>query len=90
LMRRARVARTARAVCGTHTSRSLQIQLPNSEGSLSGMDKKEIDSPKLTVNFIIWICGVGGAAAPDFLGSFRLENYMNPEKFQPRRDNTST
>jgi hypothetical protein len=54
------------------------------------MDKKEIDSPKLTVNFIIWICGVGGAAAPDFLGSFRLENYMNPEKFQPRRDNTST
>jgi hypothetical protein len=24
------------------------------------------------------------ATAPDFLGSFRLENYMNPEKFQTR------
>jgi len=24
------------------------------------MDKKEINSPKLTVNFLIWICGVGG------------------------------
>jgi hypothetical protein len=24
------------------------------------MDKKEINSPKLTANFLIWICGVGG------------------------------
>jgi len=24
------------------------------------MDKKEINSPKLTVNFVFWICGVGG------------------------------
>jgi hypothetical protein len=23
------------------------------------MDKKEINSPKLTANFIFWICGVG-------------------------------
>jgi hypothetical protein len=23
------------------------------------MDKKEINSPALTANFIIWICGVG-------------------------------
>lgn len=45
------------------------------------MDKKEIDSPKLTANFIIWICGVGGLLLLNFLGSFRLENYMNSEKF---------
>jgi len=24
------------------------------------MDKKEINSPQLTANFIVWICGVGG------------------------------
>jgi hypothetical protein len=24
------------------------------------MDKKEINSPKLTANFLFWICGVGG------------------------------
>ena len=24
------------------------------------MDKKEINSPKLTENFLFWICGVGG------------------------------
>ena len=24
------------------------------------MDKKEINSPKLTANFLIWVCGVGG------------------------------
>jgi hypothetical protein len=24
------------------------------------MDKKEINSPRLTANFLFWICGVGG------------------------------
>jgi hypothetical protein len=24
------------------------------------MDKKEINSPRLTLNFVFWICGVGG------------------------------
>jgi hypothetical protein len=24
------------------------------------MNKKEISSPKATVNFLIWVCGVGG------------------------------
>jgi hypothetical protein len=24
------------------------------------MDKKEINSPKLTANFLFWVCGVGG------------------------------
>ena len=27
-------------------------------GSVRGMDKKEINSPKLTLNFLIWIGGV--------------------------------
>jgi hypothetical protein len=34
------------------------------------MDKKEIDSPKLTANFIIWICGVGGLLLLIFLAHF--------------------
>jgi hypothetical protein len=24
------------------------------------MDKKEINSPKLTIDFVFWTCGVGG------------------------------
>jgi hypothetical protein len=48
------------------------------------MDKKEINSPKLSVNFLIWICGVGRSAAPDFLSSFRLENYMNHKISYPQ------
>ena len=24
------------------------------------MDKKQINSPKMTLNFLIWVCGVGG------------------------------
>jgi hypothetical protein len=24
------------------------------------MDKKQINSPKLTANFLFWVCGVGG------------------------------
>ncbi len=24
------------------------------------MDKKEINSPKLTRHFLVWVCGIGG------------------------------
>jgi hypothetical protein len=34
------------------------------------MDKKEINSPKLTVNFVIWICGVGGLLLLALLAHF--------------------
>jgi hypothetical protein len=34
------------------------------------MDKKEINSPKLTVNFLIWIGGVGGLLLLTFLAHF--------------------
>jgi hypothetical protein len=34
------------------------------------MDKKEINSPKLTVNFLVWICGVGGLLLLTFLAHF--------------------
>jgi hypothetical protein len=34
------------------------------------MDKKEINSPKLTANFLIWICGVGGLLLVIFLAHF--------------------
>jgi hypothetical protein len=30
------------------------------------MDKKEINSPKTTANFLIWICGVGGLCCCSF------------------------
>jgi hypothetical protein len=26
----------------------------------NGMDKKEINSPKLTEHFLFWLCGLGG------------------------------
>jgi len=34
------------------------------------MDKKEINSPKLTENFLFWICGVGGVILIGLLGHF--------------------
>ncbi len=34
------------------------------------MDKKEINSPKLTENFLFWICGVGGVILIALLGHF--------------------
>jgi hypothetical protein len=34
------------------------------------MDKKEINSFKLTANFIIWVCGVGGLLLLIFLAHF--------------------
>ena len=34
------------------------------------MDKKEINSPKLTANFLVWICGVGGLVLLIFLAHF--------------------
>ena len=34
------------------------------------MDKKEINSPKLTANFLIWICGVGTLLLVAFLAHF--------------------
>lgn len=37
---------------------------------LSSVDKKEINSPKLTANFLIWICGVGGLLLAYLLAHF--------------------
>jgi hypothetical protein len=34
------------------------------------MDKKEINSPKSTANFLFWVCGVGGLLVLIFLGHF--------------------
>jgi hypothetical protein len=34
------------------------------------MDKKEINSPKLTANFLIWVGGVGGLLLLLFLVHF--------------------
>jgi hypothetical protein len=34
------------------------------------MNKKEINSPKLTANFLFWVGGVGGALLIAFLGHF--------------------
>jgi hypothetical protein len=36
------------------------------------MDKKEINSPKLTANFLFWVAGVGGVT----LGTLCLENLL--------------
>jgi hypothetical protein len=34
------------------------------------MNKKEINSPGLTLNFLIWVGGVGGVLLFAFLGHF--------------------
>jgi hypothetical protein len=34
------------------------------------MDKKEINSPKLTANFLFWVCGVGGVVLVALLGHY--------------------
>jgi hypothetical protein len=34
------------------------------------MDKKEINSPKLTANFLFWVAGVGGVLLVAFLAHF--------------------
>jgi hypothetical protein len=39
-------------------------------GVLKPMDKKEINSPKLTMNFMIWVGGVGGLLLFLFLAHF--------------------
>jgi hypothetical protein len=36
----------------------------------STMDKKEINSPTLTLNFVFWICGVGGLVLLILLAHF--------------------
>jgi len=36
----------------------------------AAMDKKEINSPNLTANFIFWVCGVGGLLLLALLGAF--------------------
>jgi hypothetical protein len=39
-------------------------------GYTSTMDKKEINSPKLTANFLFWVCGVGGVLLVALLGHY--------------------
>jgi hypothetical protein len=34
------------------------------------MDKKEINSPRLTGDFLFWVCGVGGVLMIALLGHF--------------------
>jgi len=34
------------------------------------MDKEEINSPKLTANFLFWVCGVGGPLLVVLLGHY--------------------
>jgi hypothetical protein len=40
------------------------------------MDKKEINSPNLTANFLFWVCGVGGLFAVRYVGTLRLEGFL--------------
>jgi hypothetical protein len=40
------------------------------------MDKKEINSPKLTANFLFWVAGVGGVPAGGTFGTLYLENLL--------------
>jgi hypothetical protein len=35
--------------------------MPRTSGLKATMDKKEINSPKLTANFLFWVAGIGGA-----------------------------
>ena len=41
------------------------------------MDKKEINSPNLTANFLFWVCGVGGLLPLALLGAFALEDFLS-------------
>jgi len=34
------------------------------------MDKKEINSPKLTANLLFWVCGVGSVVVVALLGHY--------------------
>ncbi len=34
------------------------------------MNKKEINSPWLTANFVLWFCGFGGLVLVAFLGHY--------------------
>jgi hypothetical protein len=34
------------------------------------MDKKDINSPALTANFLFWVCGVGGLLLIALLGRY--------------------
>jgi hypothetical protein len=39
-------------------------------GSRSNVDKKEVNSPNLTANFLFWVCGVGGLLLCALLGHY--------------------
>jgi hypothetical protein len=45
---------------------SFMVELPHEKK----MDKKEINSPMLTANFLFWICGVGGLLLAYLLAHF--------------------
>ena len=47
------------------------------------MDKKEINSPKLTANFLIWICGVGALLLRRWVVA-RCDPYRDPIPPIPR------
>ncbi|MGA2966040.1 MAG: hypothetical protein ABSD64_07495 [Terriglobales bacterium] len=42
------------------------VELPRSKK----MDKKEINSPKLTEHFLFWVCGLGGLLLVVLLAHF--------------------
>jgi hypothetical protein len=41
------------------------------------MDKKEINSPKLTANFLFWVGGVGGVLLVAFLGHYVWKIFLD-------------
>jgi len=51
------------------------------------MDKKEINSPKLTANFLFWICGVGGVLVFGDRGTATLD--LSTDELQITTDEIS-
>jgi len=53
-----------------HSKELTTVQGRVSRSSEDFMDKREINSPKLTANFLFWVCGFGGLLLLIFLAHF--------------------
>ena len=55
------LARPDHADDSEHPKEPTTVQGRVSGSSEDFMDKREINSPKLTANFLLWVCGFGGS-----------------------------